>query len=516
MLSQNTSYTETNIQLYKIQIWGNIKLTKEKKYEIGHVALLGCYMSIIAYAILFIFNNIVDSDAFFLIQNGKDIVETGGVPQTLLRTVHGELPTIIQQWIVSLINYVLYSKVGFSAFSFYGVAMYFADLFIIDRFIKMQRLSTDVRILINCAVAFVIMPFANTRPTILTIFVVTLELIVLTKYNRSSNNKLALLLPVLAFIEVNIHAALWLLIPIFAIPYIFPIKNRAEKSISLIVSILAMVPASVINPNKLDGALYLLKSYSSANSGLAISELTRTIFASTISLGLWGSIGLIAIYLYKYRTIRHEDLAPLFLACGTIILGVLHARDVWMPLLGMIPLAGITLDDILVFDYSSHNKRKKRLNLFVATIVSTVLLLTSYSRVINGVELKDNDRQPLDAIAYLEKENNGNKDFDIFTEFGNGAFMKLNGYRVYIDARPELYQKAVNGKKDIYTEYCDVYTGTTDYQNFIDSYNFKYFLVVDADKLSTYLDTNPNYETLVDGNGYKLFGEVASQKKVNS
>ena len=54
-----------------------------------------------------------DNDAYFLIENGRYIVENGKPATTAYWSFVGEFPTIIQQWLCSLLNYIAYSAGGF-------------------------------------------------------------------------------------------------------------------------------------------------------------------------------------------------------------------------------------------------------------------------------------------------------------------------------------------------------------------------------------------------------------------
>ncbi len=83
--------------------------------------------------------------------------------------------------------------------------------------------------------------------------------------------------------------------------------------------------------------------------------------------------------------------------------------------------------------------------------------------------------------------------------------MQFRGYDVYMHAQPELYRKAVNGKKDIYEEYQGlVLEPDFDYEAFVNSYGFNYLCVVKKDPLYTYVRYNKDYEVVVDSEDYVL------------
>ena len=65
-----------------------------------------------------------DNDAYFLIENGRYIVENGKPATTAYWSLVGEFPTIIQQWLCSLLNYIAYSIGGFKGTVILAVILY--------------------------------------------------------------------------------------------------------------------------------------------------------------------------------------------------------------------------------------------------------------------------------------------------------------------------------------------------------------------------------------------------------
>lgn len=501
-------------------------MTIKQKVNRALLVILNVVMLALTSAI--ILGRVADSDAYFLIVNGRDIMQSGEVTQTLLHTVHEGFSTIIQQWIVSLVNFNLYEQFGISSLAVYSYIMYLVDLLLVDKFIRMCTKSMNLRLILCALAGLIITNFGVSRPTIVTISVLTLELILLTKYKQTENQKLLFLLPVLAVIEINMHAALWWLVPILTLPYLFPpltafIKlkkfvRHIKAQAGLFIAILVMFPATLINPNGLNGTLYLLKSYSAANSGLKIAELSAPSFMSLSSIGLWFAIAVIGIYLYKFKGIRDSDWPAAYLAAGTLFLGVMHVRDIWIAMLGIIPLAGAlwnSTEDI-TGDYTHHetgNSSSWKLKLFSIVGIACMFFCFISDAAATEKTIADSSTAPTLAVEYLNNHNIDKNHTSVYTEFNSGAYMELCGFTAYIDARPELFQKIINGKADIYTEYSDLYQGKIDFSEFINKYNFKYFIVNDGNMLRVYLENNPDYKMVVDGNEYQMFVATSTYSK---
>ena len=83
---------------------------------------------------------------------------------------------------------------------------------------------------------------------------------------------------------------------------------------------------------------------------------------------------------------------------------------------------------------------------------------------------------------------------------------EFNGIDAYIDARPELYSKKINGKKDVYLEFVELsLLDNFDYNSFIKGYGFKYLIAADDSKIGLYLRFRKGYEKILDGNGYSMY-----------
>ena len=97
----------------------------------------------------------------------------------------------------------------------------------------------------------------------------------------------------------------------------------------------------------------------------------------------------------------------------------------------------------------------------------------------------------------------------IFNSLVNGGYLEWRGYKTYIDQRPELYCKEINGKADIYNEYLDVKNGRIDFQKFLDKYGFNYLIVLNyEDGFQTFLECSDGYEVVVEADQYKVFKKI--------
>ena len=114
-----------------------------------------------------------------------------------------------------------------------------------------------------------------------------------------------------------------------------------------------------------------------------------------------------------------------------------------------------------------------------------------------------------DAVAYLA-ENTDAKDVVLYTSFFDGGYAEHNNFRVYIDARAEVFLKANNKQKDVFEEYISLQKGYIHYKEFLSRYNFTHILVDETDILNTYLSKDDNYSVFYEDEKSKIFIPINS------
>ena len=179
-----------------------------------------------------------------------------------------------------------------------------------------------------------------------------------------------------------------------------------------------------------------------------------------------------------------------------------------MIVLGTTPLLVMLLDEIIKNKVKlKHTNSNYRILALIYTFgaVSIFLIIFPGMTPRNTV---DSQLSPVKAVEYLDDLSDSEKEnMVLFTGFNNGAYLEWNGYKVYMDARPEIYCKNINGKEDIYDEYLEVLNGEIDFNEFLNKYQFTHLVVYET-VFQTYLECNDNYEIVVDADEYKVFKKV--------
>lgn len=459
-----------------------------------------------------------DSDTFFIINTGKYIVENGAVPTVNPFVIHEGFGTIVQQWLFDVLIYQIYNLGGNVGLYLYSVTILFISLFMMYKFFGLYSKNVSLKILLLSLCAVLASFFVVARPTSLS-FLMCLSVIMVTEtYRRNKNQWILLLLPILSLITINIHASMWPMLFVLMVPFIFPDKLPQVKELGLwkslgvfvkewfgkwkwvLLAMLGMFMAGFVNPNGIKGMGYVFLSYCSATNSNLIAELQAPALNSFSGIFIVISLLLLFKYVDKFR--GKMDFAKFYMAAGTIILAATHNRNLWFLFFGATPLFFVFFDK---FTWKVKHKEKTTGAYAILDICYLCIILTLCTLPIGygSLEIKDSNASPVEAVAYLDDLDK--EEVVLFTEFNNGAYMELNDYKVYIDARPELFQKNVNGKEDIYTEYLKVRTGQIDYEEFFNKYKFTHLIVDDGMPLSSFLRAYDGCKLAVDGEGYCLY-----------
>ena len=82
----------------------------------------------------------------------------------------------------------------------------------------------------------------------------------------------------------------------------------------------------------------------------------------------------------------------------------------------------------------------------------------------------------------------------LYTDFNSGTYFLIEGYKVYYDARPELYSPRIAKDKAFIEEAFNAWTGNIDYGKFISSYGFNWFAPTAGSAMDSYLADSSGYE----------------------
>lgn len=491
------------------------------------------YIFVLVIAIMYVITSAItrnpDGDCNFLISIGEYIVNNHKLPTENIWVIHDNFALTVQQWMVCVCNYMFFKLAGYNGILLLSIILVLIQSYVAYKYICVYTSNKKIIYSLLSVSLIMFSQFVCSRPHGFTIILILLEQIALEKFFRTSYSeknevKLLIQLGILSFIQMNFHSSMWAMIIIFILPYVVPPilelydkNNSREKIIALLKSVIVIILAGLINPNFIDGILYVVRGYKNTIGNNLIAEMRPASVAQLPGVFIILTISLLIITVLLKKCNKHL----VYTTLGVLILSFMHIRNNWLLIIPIIPLSVIILNSIPAVQSKDFVQSRK----LVRNSIVTAYTLTSIGVAIfllNKITQVEDDTQvfPVSIVEYLN-ENFGDKkeSLRLYTEYDNGAYLELNGYKCYIDSRAEIYEKDINGKEDILDEYMDILSkNSRDVPAFIDKYEFTHIAVIVTTPVAYYLQYTPEeisgYKLVVDKpeKGYRLYEKIDFNK----
>lgn len=472
-----------------------------QEYMIGHkkiLLILG--MICIFISPIFFARKSVDNDIWFLLNSGRYILNYGFTAIEPF-SIHEGLAFSFQQGLTDIYFYGVYKLGGEKLLIAVIMAESIVMLILYYRLCKIVSDGhTGQSMLSTILFSGVSSIFMTTRPQVSSFIILILELIILEKWVRTQQCSFLFFLPVLSVLEMNLHAATWWMLFIFMMPYLFEIKwikgERIKpdqyKKKPLILAGLSMFLSGFCNPYGVDNILYLIKSQGTKYSQY-IDEMKPCTYES---FGMYLIIGISAVILIHHlHSLKVIKLRYMYLYIGTALMTLVNQRSEVL----------FAMAALMITAYEFKNSKVTHFSIawlfcYVEIVVGVYIVFSrlkpqeSYETVLNE------HRQ---MISYLQ--NYASKDVRLFTDYNAGGLYEFEGYPCFIDARMEVYLKSMNGVKNFFDEYVEAEMGVIYYQDFLEAYDFDYYIF---DKNRTFyinVSHDDQYLCLYETEQYALF-----------
>lgn len=463
-----------------------------------------------------------DNDMWWLLATGREIVENG-IPYVNPFSIYPDQAIVIQQWVPAVIDYLVYSAFGFAgigALVLIQVIALAASCFLFARIATgskgAEATAIVIAVVIGCASSYL-----SIRPQVWSMIAYVLVLCVMERYRQTSNWKLLIFLPIIITAHMNFHMSLALFDFAIAAAYLLPsnlgnvssLKSMFSnyRRIPIIEAIAVMAAASLINPYGIDGVLYFFNSIDAASYGDYISEMGtlapynqyygRCMMAMVV-------IGGIAV---GRNGMRHADLPLTALFLLTTVMSIQHVRNVWLVSLFAFALFAVSCRTRPIVLDTPVRILQDDLPKYIVSVTACIVI-ACLGAVKMTPELlqqpEDTMSTPIEAANYMDAHSDG--ETNVFTHFNAGGYLEWRGYKVSMDARPELWNSAIakNGQ-DRYYEYIDMSKENIESNEYMEGKSFDYMIVNTDTTLYRYMLGSLDYKHVLDGNGYALFEKNA-------
>lgn len=487
---------------------------KERVTKYWYFVLATFFVAILSCTAIYLSNP--DLDAYFLIENGRYIFENKRVPTTNPWSLVENMGIIVQQPLCSLLNYGWYLIAGLKNMWVLALLENIVLVSVLNLLLKKKNINLKKRIVLINFFEFIAVVFCRcgtTRPYQLTICISILEIVALETYVNSKKEwkdffKLLSKVGILSIVQANYQSSFLIMMLLWALCYLVPKDIKGIlKGAPLVGTKIGLVFATIfgaglLNPNGMNGVLYLLKSKNAINivsNLISETKIPELVSLSTIILAL--EI-VMFVLIYKNKKLNSVNF---WMLVGTSVLVTTALRNIWMGTLALVCCYGdiqgsfntTALDEKLKKKFESLIVIAKT---FVLTTMVFELLLSANTAL--GYNYKSNIC--VNAVEYLNTLNKD--DIVLYTTFNTGNYMEFSGYKIYMDARPELFYPDITGNENILQEWYNIeYSGKDNIEEFVDKYEFTHFSVVETSTMDTYLKYNENYECVSKDDGFLLY-----------
>ena len=284
---------------------------------------------------------------------------------------------------------------------------------------------------------------------------------------------------------------------IFLIPYYLKLDwfhlEKGKYSLKpLVIATIVSILVAFINPYGWDAISYIFYSYGDYYINKLVVEMRQIQIFSFWGIALYGTVLLVSLC---YLLNRNKKMKTRFflLYLGTSILAFSSWKGFQFFLISSIfPLA-----DFLKDNFKKENKEVLYSKLFWIRYATIWILFASIP--ILNIVYTTVDEEPLKVLkdTILEREDTP-ESLRVYTGYNAGGYFEFYDMKTYLDARAEVFIKKFNGQKDVLKEWNDLQNGRMKVEEFMDMYNFDYYVVEEDDYLyQMVFKDNENYEMLV-------------------
>jgi len=461
----------------------------------------------------------MNNDIWFLLNTGRYIL-TNGFPHTEPFTLHQNLHFVVHQWLSSIIFWKIYETAGSLGLFLLCNAVYICMVLM---FFKLSMLVSEKNFFVSYGVALFVsllssFLYITTRPQIFTHLFIIIEIYLLELYIRNKNPKYLIGLPVISFLQINFHAAMWPMLFVILIPYfidgisfrIFFIRSEGYGIKPLLITVLAMLVSAFLNPYGLEAMIYLFRSYGHKEISEVIVEMQAPNINNVIGKTIFAHAFIFVLILCLWRKGK-LSLRNVCLAMGTGYMSLSSMRSWYYFIL----CSGVALSEYL--KAADIRKTKEPSTKKASTRITLVVIVAALFIVSCGIKTKkafsiNEFPDVYGSVEYLKENGYSPNDITLYMDYDNGGYGEFEGYKPYIDSRAEVFVIENNKVSDIMQEYFNLQTGKLYYKDFINSYKFTHIIAIPGDIFYTYLQKDSGYHLLYEDENCSLY-EVNGYKK---
>ena len=542
------------------------KLKTSTKFTIMAIVLIAIFSVALAPVTL-------QNDTFYTIKIGEHI-QNNGIDMKDQFSWHEDLNYTYPHWLYDLLTYKIYSQFGMMGIylttcllsCILGITLFFVS----SKISKNKLISFFVTI----GAMYLLKGYIAARAQLVTFILFILSLYFIEKFLENRKIRYGIGIVLISTLIANLHVAVWPFLFILFLPYIgeyliavladliiykkvqerllkikikyssnnkealekfqkeldelqakvSKIKIKRSKSIQnpykikitknknvkwLIVIMIICAFTGLLTPLGDTPYTYLVKTMQ-GNTTKNINEHLPMTIAEQPEV-LCTIIIFLAVLTFTKIKIKLSDL---FMIGGLAFLMLESRRQLSMfSLIGSVILSKLIVELITCYDKELLEKiNKKILHPFIIICMIVLVGWQTYDNVKTKYNDKfiDETQYPVKACDYI-LENIDLSKARFYNEYNYGSYMIYRGIPVFIDSRADLYAPEFSGlKDDIFTDFIDVSSIGTFYEDILEKYNITHVILYSNSKMSMIIDEtkDPHYSKIYKDDYFVIYERV--------
>lgn len=463
-------------------------------------------------------NKKLQNDTFFTIALGERTVKYG-IEEYDQLVWHENLEFIHLRWLFDVVIYLLYAKAGYLGIYIFVIIMAIIQsllyYFILNKFTNNKFLAFT---------ATIITMFFNqgeiaARGQVMSFTFFLIEFYCIEELIKNKKKRYIAILVVLPVLIVNFHASVLPMYFVFFLPYIAEFilaklkLNKSEDSkviiedrnINLLIGIMIVgIVLGLCSPIGIDAYKYMFNVMGGVSTDI-IAELQPVSIISDIYYTI---LICLAVSLLSFTKTKIKVTDGLYIL-GFLLLSLPTYRCIYFFYL----FASICIYRILNDFLKEHNFNFQFLNIklknLIITLSLSIVVLFSTSTLAGQLtkDYVDSITMPVNATNYI-LSNIDIENMRIFNHFNYGSYLEMNGIKVFIDSRSEMYTEEFNQGITILKDWFAADTGQVHYNEILDKYDITHALIEKNDIISIFIKDDPKWKLIYQDDIFVLYERV--------
>ena len=444
---------------------------------------------LVFFIIVICFPKSMPNDVFWSIKTGDDLIHVG-IKETDDWSIHTGLRTVAHHYLFDILIYIIYSLCSFKGLFIFTIILTLIItglLYLLNMEIcKSSKLSYYYLYL----QIIMLRPFISTRAHWLSIIVFILEFMILEKITKKPTKMYYIILTVLPLVIMWIHMGVlplyFIILGVYIVSNSLELKGQVVTSRNIIITRQLLIVMAIgiieafLNPYGIDGITYCTRTIFSDTIGNITEFQPLNIATNYIGLLVFGHALLIIIVLFVNKKIYLRDL---LLILGTFFMSLVSMRYI----LYYTVFSSVILRYIKEINLELKDTDKFVLNVSVWSVIGCLIVFLIPNMLCSG-DYVNKSEYPVDA--YNSVKDYITEETRMFNDWNWGSYLALQGEKVFIDSRGDLYTEMYTKDVTILKDYLNI---ELNYKEVIKKYNINMFFVKANSPLSTILSIDNDF-----------------------